>query len=232
MKGDTSLNQIELDLLGDLDGKEVLHLQCHFGQDTLSLERLGAKVTGVDFSEKAIETAQGIAKELGLNAQFVCCNIYDLPTLLLQQFDVIFTSYGTIGWLPDLGSWAAIISQYLKPGGKFIIVEFHPLVWMYDSEFKDVTYSYFKTDPIIEVENGTYADANANLSLSSVSWNHGLSEVFSALVRHQLTVTHFKEYNYSPYDIFSNMQKLDHKKYVIKKFGNKLPLVYSMVAIK
>ncbi len=102
LKGKSTLNSIELNLLGDLKDKKILHLQCHFGQDSLSLSRMGAKVTGVDLSNKAIEKAEELNQLLNLNAKFICCNIYDLPNYLNEKFDIVFTSYGTIGWLPDL----------------------------------------------------------------------------------------------------------------------------------
>jgi len=105
LAGKSSLHSIELDLLGDLNHKKVLHLQCHFGQDSLSLARLGAEVTGVDFSDKAIEQAQSFAQKLQLDATFVCCDLYDAPHHINEKFDVVFTSYGTIGWLPDLDQW-------------------------------------------------------------------------------------------------------------------------------
>ncbi len=101
-KGNTSLNDIELKLLGDLNGKSILHLQCHFGQDTISLSQLGAKAVGVDLSDNAIDNARKIAAEMNVDTTFICCDVYDLPNHLDQQFDVVFTSYGTIGWLPDL----------------------------------------------------------------------------------------------------------------------------------
>ena len=138
IKGKTSLNNIELELLGDLKGKSILHLQCHFGQDTISLCRLGANVTGVDLSDQAIESAIKIAKEANSNATFICCDIYDLPKHLDKQFDIVFTSYGTIGWLPDLDKWAKIVSQFLKPNGPFVFVEFHPVVWMFDDNFEKI----------------------------------------------------------------------------------------------
>ena len=99
-KGKSSLNDIELNLLGDIQGMTILHLQCHFGQDTISLSRLGAKVTGVDLSDKAIECAQNLAKDTNAQTRFICCDIYDLPNHLDEKFDLVFTSYGTIGWLP------------------------------------------------------------------------------------------------------------------------------------
>jgi SAM-dependent methyltransferase len=147
LKGNSSLKDIELHLLGDVTGKSILHLQCHFGQDTLSLSRLGATVTGVDLSDKAIENAERLAKETGLPADFICCDIYDLPNYLDTTFDIVFTSYGTIGWLPDLDKWANIIARYLKPDGRFIFVEFHPVVWMFDNDFEKVAYNYFNDAP-------------------------------------------------------------------------------------
>jgi SAM-dependent methyltransferase len=156
LKGASSLNPIECHLLGDLDQRSVLHLQCHFGQDTLSLERLGAQVTGVDLSDSAIDTARATATDLGSSAEFICCNLYDLPQHLNRTFDLVFTSYGTIGWLPDLKRWAAVVSHFLKPGGRFIMVDFHPVVWMFDNQFGSVAYRYFNSGPIIETEQGTY----------------------------------------------------------------------------
>ena len=168
LKGRSSLNDIELNLLGDIKGKNVLHLQCHFGQDTISLSRLGAEVTGVDFSDKAIESARQIAKETGSNAKFICCDIYDLPNHLDEKFDIVFTSYGTIGWLPDLDKWAKVIANFLKPNGQFVFVEFHPVVWMFDDDFEKIAYSYFNTGAIVETENGTYAD-NKGFDLRVIS---------------------------------------------------------------
>ena len=98
VKGNTSLNTIELDLLGDVTGKSILHLQCHFGQDTLSLNRMGAQVTGVDLSDKAIEKANELKEKTGTEAEFICCDVYSLPDHLEKRFDYVYTSYGTIGW--------------------------------------------------------------------------------------------------------------------------------------
>ena len=164
LAGNSSLNEIELSLLGDLNGKSALHLQCHFGQDTISLTRLGAKATGVDLSDKAIDTARKIAIETHSNASFICCDIYDLPDHLNEQFDLVFTSYGTIGWLPDLNKWATVIAQFLKPQGKFVFVEFHPVVWMFDDDFQQIINNYSNTGPIVETIEGTYAEKNANIS--------------------------------------------------------------------
>src|SRR5688572_547316 len=230
--GANTLTEIESPLLGDLQGKTVLHLQCHFGQDTLSLARLGAKVTGVDLSDNAIENAKKLATQLNLEAEFICCNLYDLPEHLDKQFDVVFTSYGTIGWLPDLQAWAKIVAQFLKPGGQFVFAEFHPVVWMYDNDFSHIAYSYFKTEPIVEEESGTYADKTAPITHTCVTWNHGLSEVVNSLLQNNLELNLLNEYNFSPYDCMSNMEQVAPNRYQLKFAGDKLPLVYALVATK
>lgn len=232
IKGKSSLNSIELDLLGDLKGKTILHLQCHFGQDTISLSRLGAQITGVDLSDKAIESAQELAKETQSNATFICCAIDDLPNYLDQQFDFVFTSYGTIGWLPDLDKWANIVSQFLKPNGRFVFVEFHPVVWMFDDNFEKIAYNYFNSGAIIESENGTYADKTAEISQEYVMWNHGLSEVINSLIQNGLEIITFNEYDYSPYNCFSETIEFEPKKYRIKHLGAKIPMVYAIDAKK
>jgi SAM-dependent methyltransferase len=232
IKGKTSLNSIELDLLGDVKGKSILHLQCHFGQDTISLSRLGAEVTGVDLSDKAIESAKQLAAETNSKTNFICCDIYDLPNHLDKQFDVIFTSYGTIGWLPDLDKWAKIISQFLKPNGQFVFVEFHPVVWMFDDNFEKVGYNYFKSDAIVETESGTYADKSADIVIESVSWNHSLSEVLTSLIKNGLEINSFEEYDYSPYNCFNKTIEFEKGKYRIEHLGDKIPMVYSIVARK
>jgi 2-polyprenyl-3-methyl-5-hydroxy-6-metoxy-1,4-benzoquinol methylase len=117
--GGNTLKSIELDELGDVRGSSLLHLQCHFGQDTLSWARLGAQVTGVDLSDEAISLARSLAGELGLKARFVCSDLYELPQVLKEQFDIVFTSYGVLAWLSDLPRWAGIIANFIKPGGYF-----------------------------------------------------------------------------------------------------------------
>lgn len=232
IKGQTSLNRIELDLLGDVTGKSILHLQCHFGQDSISLSKLGAAVTGVDLSDKAIESAKQIATATNTTATFICCDIYDLPNYLDQQFDIIFTSYGTIGWLPDLDKWAKIVSRFLKPNGQFVFVEFHPVVWMFDDNFENIKYNYFNSGAIVESESGTYADKTAEISQEYVMWNHSLSEVMSSLIKNGLEIKTFQEYDYSPYNCFNKTIEFEPKKYRISTLDNKIPMVYALVAKK
>ena len=229
LAGNTSLKEIELNLLGDIRSKKVLHLQCHFGQDTLSLARLGAEVTGADLSDRAIDYARELAGRTGLEAEFVCCDIYDLPQNLEGQFDIVFTSYGTIGWLPDLDKWAVVVSHFLKPGGKFVFVEFHPVVWMFDDALEKVAYSYFNAAPIIETENGTYADKQADIHNKSISWNHNLAEVLQSLINAGIALKDIQEYDFSPYDIFPNSTEEEPGRYRVAHMGSRLPLVYSVV---
>ena len=231
-KGATSLNDIELGLLGDIKGKSVLHLQCHFGQDSLSLARMGAKVTGIDLSDEAIKQARLLNDELGLDASFVVSDVYDLPNQLTGQFDIVFTSYGTVGWLPDLDQWAGVIQHFLKPGGQFVFAEFHPNVWMYDDDFTKVSYNYFNDGPIIETETGTYANQEDEQEFDYVFWNHSLSEVFTALISAGLQIKQFQEFDYSPYNAFRHTEKIADRKYRITSFGNKMPLVYALSAMK
>lgn len=229
-RGNTSLTEIELDLLGEVSGKYILHLQCHFGQDTLSLQRMGANCTGIDLSDKAIGAAKKLNEELGLNARFIACDVYDSPNHINEKFDIVFTSYGTIGWLPDLDRWASVISHFLKPGGMLVFVEFHPVVWMYDDDFTEVKYSYLKSDPILDEEEGTYADREAEIKIRNISWNHGLSEVITALLKQGLKIESFKEYDYSPYNCFNGTVEFEPGKFRIEKLEDKIPMVYSVVA--
>lgn len=231
LKGRNTLNPIELGILGDISGKSILHLQCHFGQDSMSLAQLGAHVTAVDFSEEAIKKAKEFNDELGLNVDFICANIYELPSVLDKKYDYVFTSYGVIGWLENLDLWASVISNFLKIGGKFLIVEFHPVIWMFDDEFKNITYSYFKNDPINEISTGSYADTSAEINYQTITWNHSLSEIFTSLINQGINILEFKEYDYSSYNCFSNMIK-ENEKYRIEHCGKNLPLMFSILGEK
>ena len=231
-KGETALNRVELEALGNVKGKTLLHLQCHFGMDTMSWEREGAIVTGVDLSDEAIKLAKEIAGELKLNAVFIRCNIYDLQQHLDKKYDIVFTSYGTIGWLPDLDKWAAIITYYLKPGGTFYIADFHPTLWMMDENFEHIKYNYFNTEVIVEEMEGTYSDRLAPIKTINYGWNHPFSEIFSALIKNKLVIEQFCEFPYSPYNCFNNMEQGDDCMWRIKGMGEKMPVMYSIKAVK
>lgn len=230
--GTNVLQSIELDQVGDVKGKTLLHLQCHFGMDTLSWARLGAEVTGVDLSDQAIEAAQQLSAELQIPGRFICCNVYDLPQYLDEQFDIVFTSYGVLGWLPDLEKWGEVVARYLKPGGEFHLIEFHPVVWMFDDAFEKVAYSYFQKETIVEETEGTYADREAPIKNTSVSWNHPLEQVFSALLQQGLQIVQFSEFDYSPYNCFQKTIPGPDKGWQIQGMEGKLPMVYGLKAVK
>ena len=227
-----SVPDLDLSLLGDVRGKSILHLQCHFGLDTLSLSKMGANIVGVDFSEEAIQTAKSLNEELGLNAQFCCCNIYDVPTMLKwQKFDIIYTSYGVVNWLPDLIQWGQVISQMLKDGGKFVIVEFHPILWMFNEEFSQVRYAYSRKEPYI-VEESTYTDSENDNREKTVTWNHGLAVVLNGLLCNGLQIKSFGEYDYSPFNLFGNMTVEKNGTFKIAGKNGEIPMLFSVIAVK
>lgn len=230
IQGKSSLHSIELNLLGDVRNKELLHLQCHFGQDSISIAKLGAQVTGIDFSEKSILKARHLAEIMKVDANFICNDVYTLPEVLDKKFDLVYTSYGVINWLPDLDKWAAVIKHFLKPGGKLVFVEFHPVVWMFDDDLNNIAYSYFNTGPIKEQEIGSYANRQSNVKTEYINWNHDLSEVFTALINNGLSINHFKEYDYSPYNCWRSAIEIEPSVFRIKHLNNSIPMVYSIIA--
>ena len=234
LAGNTSLNEIEIKAIGDVQGKKLLHLQCHFGQDTLSWARAGAIVTGVDLSTESIKLANQLKTKTGLEARFIESNVYTLPEQLDEKYDIVFTSYGTIVWLPDLDEWAKIIHHYLKEGGIFCIADFHPVLNMFDHDNNTIAFKYFshKDEPYIEVADSSYTENTKNESLEEVFWSHPLSEILQALKDRGLQLQSFKEYDYSPYNCFANMKEIAPGKYVFGNFPVAIPHVYSIVVQK
>src|SRR5262245_35763484 len=152
--------------VGDVRGKSLLHLQCHFGMDTIRWARYGATVTGADFSAEAIAAARALATRMGVPATFVHSDLYDLPSKLDGRFDVVFTSHGVLGWLPDLERWAKVVAHFLAPGGAFSIVEAHPVLMLFNDRLKEpelkLLYPYFHgPEPIREEHTGCYAAPDA-----------------------------------------------------------------------
>jgi len=231
-KGDTVLTKIELEELGDVSGKSLLHLQCHFGMDTMNWERLGAHCTGVDLSDSAIALARETAAELDLETQFINCNVYDLKAHCQDSFDIVFTSYGTIGWLPDINRWAAIVSHFLKPGGVFYIVDFHPVLWMMDENFSYIKYPYFNGEVIAEINNGSYTDRDAPIQTEEYSWNHDMGSIITALASNGLHIEFLHEFPYSPYNCFNKLQQGSDGMWRIEGMDEKMPMLYSIRARK
>jgi SAM-dependent methyltransferase len=235
--GKCTLMPLEREELGDVSGKTLLHLQCHFGLDTMSWARLGAKVTGVDFSDKAIGLAKSLSRELGIHADFLCCNIYDLPKVLKGEFDIVFTSYGILCWLPDLGEWAKIIAQFLKPGGTFYIVEGHPFNTVFENEknTKDlkVRYSYFHSPkPTRWKPDGPYADKDAEVSSPSYEWAHPLGDIINSLISAGLNIEFLHEFPYWCEDHFPFMEIGQDGWWRLKGGKDTIPLMFSVKATK
>ena len=234
LKGKTSLNSYELDELGIIKDKTLLHLQCHFGLDTLSLSRLGAKCTGIDISNEGINEAKNLNKKLGLDASFYETNVYDIPKIITKKFDIIFASYGVIAWLPDLTTWAKIIYDRLKTNGYFYLIEFHPIVWMFDylEDPIKIKYPYSNKEVIYEEYKGSYANVESKIISKEYCWNHGLSEIISSLTNAGLHIEFLHEFEKSPYNCFPEMEKTKDGLFEFKQFKNLFPLVFSIKATK
>ncbi len=237
--GRNSLQSIELDALGDVSGKSLLHLQCHFGQDTLSWARLGAQVTGADISDDSIALARSLAGELDIDAQFVRSDVYDLPRHLDGGFDIVFTSYGVLVWLQDLDRWADVIDHFLKPGGTFFLAEFHPMAGVFDFERTDdrleIRYPYFSMqEPQEWLPNGlgSYADSEATVTTTTYEWFHGLGEIVTALTDRGLVIQHLHEHRHCVYRMLPCMERGDDGLWRLPHSSDSVPLMFSLKASK
>jgi SAM-dependent methyltransferase len=209
--GKDRLRSIELAELGNVSGKSLLHLQCHFGMDTLAWARRGALVTGVDFSEKAVALAKSLSQELDIPAQFFCTDIYELPGVLSGEFDIVFTSYGVLHGLPDLPRWGELIAAYLKPGGIFYIVEDHPFFRVFrakpEGEFRAERRYFFADEPQRIEATGSYATDNQGTAGVSYVWDHSLGEVINSLVDSGLRIEFLHEFPYAARAKFPFMEQ-------------------------
>jgi SAM-dependent methyltransferase len=234
--GKTSLGSIEIEELGDVKGKSLLHLQCHFGMDTLSWARLGAMVTGVDFSDEAIELAQKLSKDLDIPARFIIANIYDIPNVLNEEFDIIFTSYGILCWLPDLDKWAQIINKCLKKGGIFYIIEGHPFGSLIDEKMEPfkVGFNYFPgKEPFHFEEGDPYADTNKELiNQECYEWDHPISEIINSLINHNLQIEFIHEFPISFHKYHPDLIKREDGYYEFQTLQYSVPMMFSIKATK
>ena len=229
------LYPIEREEMGDVSGKSLLHLQYHFGMDTLSWARQGAKVTGVDFSDKAIDLARALSKELGIEADFVCSNIYDLPENLKGKFDIVYTSGGVLCWLPDLKRWAEIIAHFLKPDGFFYIVEGHPFHHVFDdsSDATELTASrsYFDiSEPETYETAGSYTGDQTEHPHTGHEWFHNMGDILNSLIQAGLRIEYLHESPVIFFKLYPFMEKDDNGLWRIK--GDKIPLIFTLKATK
>lgn len=231
--GKNSLHQPELHLLGDVTDKSLLHLQCHFGLDTISWARLGAKVTGVDFSDTAIELAREIARKTKTEAEFICSNVYDLPKVLDKKYDIVSTSIGVLCWLQDIDEWGRIVAHYLKPRGTFLLVESHPIMGIFDDESDElrIKYSYWHNDePLSWDADGTYADETAKVqNKRSYEWQHTISDILNSLIKSGLCIDDVREYPTLPWKYVRKAVN-DRGEWSIE--GDPLPQMWSVKATK
>ncbi len=238
LEGKQTLDPIELDELPDVSGKSVLHLMCHFGMDTLSLARLGAIVTGVDFSREAISLARLLAETTEVEAQFICSDVYELPEVLDDLFDIVFTSGGVLVWLPDLKRWAKVINRFLRPGGIFYIREFHPFEYIFNDEDDEVNlkvkYPYFQDEePLMFEDEGSYADRTAKTGKKkSYEWNHPLSRIVTVLADQGLRVEFVHEFPFSSYKALPFMIENTEGRWVLPEHAESIPLMFSLKATK
>jgi SAM-dependent methyltransferase len=228
--GGSSLKRIELEALGDVRGKTLLHLMCHFGLDTLSWARQGAIVTGVDISERSIEVANEIKKNAGLEAAFIRSDVLDLIGVIDRKFDFVFQSYGTHIWLSDLDRWAAVIAHYLKPGGVFFIIDGHPASDLF--LFPDENPNYFDSVPRREANPTDYCDRDTRIEGEHIEWQHPVSKMVNALIGAGLTIERLDEYNFGYYRFAPDWIELPDHYYLPPTGPTKFPMMLGIKARK
>ena len=230
------LDEIQVNELGELTGKSLLHLQCHIGTDTLSLARLGAKVTGIDFSEKSIELAKKLSKETEIEGRFIHSNVYDLPQVLDEQFDFVYTSQGVLCWLRDIDEWGRIIARHLKPGGTFYIMDSHPIKNIFDDEESEnlsIRYPYKSVKPMLwSGEYPDYADKSYIVNSSTSEWFWSVSDIINSLINAGLQLEFFNEYNKLFFKGFPWMVEDDEGWWILPDHEDKLPLTFSLKCTK
>ncbi|MCF8298334.1 MAG: class I SAM-dependent methyltransferase [Saprospiraceae bacterium] len=232
INGRTSLNSIEIQEIGEVNRKKILHLQCHFGMDTLSFARMGAEVVGIDISDESIKYAKQLTKNLQLNAKFIRSNVYEADLVLDESFDIIYTSYGAINWLNNLNEWGRIIKSLLKPDGVFYMIEFHPYIYTLDNNL-EIQKDYFNVKPIKSIVNESYTDNSKvnKKNLVHIEWHHSLSEVINSLINNGLQIEFVNEFPYQAYNCFDNMIEIEKGKWVFERYKDLIPYMFSIRAI-
>ena len=228
--GGSSLKRIELEALGDVRSKTLLHLMCHFGLDTLSWARQGAIVTGVDISERSIAVANEIKVKAGVKAEFIRADVLDLVGVIDRKFDIVFQSYGTYCWLSDLDQWAKVIAHYLKPGGVFFIIDGHPIDLLF--LFPEQKYDYFAREPEWTLNPRDYCEKETKIDGEHVEWQHPVSEIVNALIGAGLTIERLDEYNFGFHKFAHDWSELPDHYWLPPGGPTKYPLMLAVKARK
>ncbi len=228
--------------LGDLAGLRGVHLQCHIGTDTISLARLGASMTGLDFSGPAIAQASDLASKTGADATFVESELYAAPQVLSPgSFDFVFTGIGALCWLPSIDRWARVVAELLRPGGRLFLREGHPVLWALqdgrtDDKLLVIEYPYFETaEPLVFDEGGTYVATDVEFTHNVThSWNHGLGELVTALLAAGLGITALTEHDTVPWEALPGLMERvgDLGEWRLADRPRRLPCSYTLQAIK
>ena len=230
--------RFDLPRLGDVVGLRGVHLQCHIGTDTISLARLGATMTGLDFSSASVAQARAIAARAGADVTFVESNVYDAPDVLgAGGFDLVFTGVGALCWLPDVRRWAGVVAALLRPGGRLFLREGHPMMWAIDEDRLDalvVRYPYFEqAEPTAFVEPGTYVETDVEFVHNETrDWSHGLGEIVTALLDAGMEITMLEEHDSVPWEALPGRMRLDGPEWRLAEHPERLPLTYTLQAVR
>jgi SAM-dependent methyltransferase len=230
----------DLPRLGDVAGLDGVHLQCHIGTDTISLARLGARMTGLDFSPPALEQGRRLAAELALDVEFVESELYGAPEALgAGRFDLVYTGIGALCWLPDVRRWAGVVASLLRPGGRLFIREGHPVLWSLADPRPDrllaLEFPYFEqAEPLVWDEGGTYVETDVEfVNNTTHEWNHGLGEIVSALLAAGLDLTALEEHDSVPWNALpGQMHEIGGGEYRLLDRPERLPHTYTLQARK
>jgi len=225
----------EIEALGDLAGKSLVHLQCHFGMDTLRWARAGATVTGIDFSPAAIDEANSLAERAGLSerASFVCANVYDAPQALAgRRFDVVYVSLGALCWLPNVAAWGAVVADLLAPGGRLYFHDGHPFTSCFDDDGNQIIYSYFEEpgDPFVSDSSSTYTDGEELSATRTYEWNHSIGEIVAALIGRGLVLDSLTEHDWTLFPRFPWLEETATGLLVSPEGRPRIPLSFTVLA--
>ncbi len=229
--------RFDLPRLGDINGQRGIHLQCHIGTDTISLHRLGAAMTGLDFSSESIAIARRIASDSRADVTFVQAEVYSAPLVVGGGFDFVFTGIGALGWLPDLARWAQTVAALLRPGGRLFLREGHPMLLAFDEERTDALvlgYPYFEQpEPGHFDMPGSYVDTTTEFGHTQLrDWSHGLGDVVTAVLGAGLELTMLAEHDSVPWEALPGRMRRDDGEWRLIEHPERLPLSYTLQAVK